>query len=423
MTRPRSTPADDCGCDDYGVSRRSILKAAGLAAMAGVTTSMFGDVLTSTVFGATEGNILVVVSLRGGADGLSMIVPHAETAYYSARPTTSIARDRLLRPDSTFGLHPAFAPLEGMWAAGQVAGLHAVGLPAPNRSHFEAMELLEDADPGSSARVGWINRMIAGLASSPDVFDGIQIGSTVTPTSLVGPAPSLATGGFDDLLLPFHEDATLAPRVSATLRSQYTAHDGPLGTAGINALALAARAGDVAGSVSAGPPSGVTYPKYSALGEALGTTAGLIRAKVGVKAVAVDAGGWDHHVDLGWRVDGTIKDLAACLAAFFTDLGPDAGRVTVVTLSEFGRRLTENGSRGVDHGYGNAVLALGAGVAGGKYYSRWPTLGTGNQVDGDLAVTTDYRSVLMEILRARFPSLDLSTVFPGVTAAPLGFMR
>ena len=156
--------------------------------------------------------------------------------------------------------------------------------------------------------------------------------------------------------MPFAKDATLAPKVSATLRSQYTAHDGPLGAVGINALALAARAGDVEGAVSAGAPSGVTYPKYSALGEALGTTAGLIRAKVGVKAVAVDAGGWDHHVDLGWRVDSTIEDLAACLAAFFTDLGPEASRVTVVTLSEFGRRLAENGSRGVDHGYGNAVL-------------------------------------------------------------------
>lgn len=425
MSSRTGPAADDCGCDDYGVSRRSILKAAGLASLAGVTTSMFGDVLTSTVFGApaTEGNILVVVSLRGGADGLSMIVPHAESAYYAARPTTAIARNSLLGADATFGLHPAFAPLKDMWARGEMAGLHAVGLPAPNRSHFEAMELLEDADPGSSARIGWINRMISGLAATPDVFDGIQIGSTVTPTSLVGPAPSLATGGFDDLLMPFHTDPTMRTRVASSLRAQYGAHDGPLGVAGTNALALATRAGEIGSAVAAGPASGVTYPKYSALGEALGTTAGLIRAKVGVKAVAVDAGGWDHHVDLGWRVDSTIKDLASCLATFFTDLGPDAGRVTVVTLSEFGRRLTENGSRGVDHGYGNAVLALGAGVAGGRFYSRWPTLGSGRQIDGDLAVTTDYRSVLMEVLRARFPALDLSAVFPGVVSAPLGFMR
>ncbi len=418
-----TVPIDDgCGCDDYGVSRRSILKAAGLAAMAGVTTSMFGDVLTSTVYGATEGNILVVVSLRGGADGLSMIVPHADPAYYAARPTTSIAYDRLLRPNATFGLHPAFAPLQDMWAAGQVAGLHAIGLPSPNRSHFEAMELLEDADAGSSARIGWINRMISGLSASPDLFDGLQIGSTVTPTSLVGPAPSLATGGFDDLQLPFHDDTVMMQRVSSSLQAQYSGHQGLLGPAGVDALTLGRRASGIASAVGAGAPSGVTYPKYSALGEALGSTAGLIRAKVGVKAVAVDAGGWDHHVDLQWRVKDSIADLAACLAAFFTDLGPDAGRVTVVTLSEFGRRLSENGSRGVDHGYGNAVLALGAGVVGG-YYARWPGLGTAKQVDGDLAMTTDYRAVLMEVLGSRFPSLDLSKVFPQVARAPLGFMR
>jgi len=413
---------DACGCDDYGVSRRSILKAAGLAALAGVTTSMIGDVLTSTVYGAGEGNILVVLSLRGGADGLSMIVPHAEKAYYAARPTTSIAASTLKVADATFGLHPAFAPLEPLWKDGKMAGLHAIGLPAPNRSHFEAMELIEDADPGSSARIGWLNRMISGLASAPDVFDGVQIGATVTPTSLVGPAASLSTSGFNDLRLPFSDNPTGQARLATILKNQYAAHPGPLGAAGTNAIALAARAGEIDDAVKAGSVSSVTYPK-SALGKALATTAGLIRARVGVKAVALDSGGWDHHVDLGWRIDSAIADLAKSLAAFFADLGPDGDRVTVVTLSEFGRRLSENGARGVDHGYGNAVFALGAGVAGGRYYSRWPTLGSGSQIDGDLAVKTDYRAVLMEILQARFPSLDLSKVFPGVKADPLGFMR
>ncbi len=412
---------DECGCDDYGVSRRSLLKAAGLASMAGVTTSLVGDVLTSTVYGAGDGNVLVVVSLRGGADGLSLLVPHAEPAYYAARPRTAIARSRLDMRDDTFGLHPAFAPLRTMWDLGQVAGLHAVGLPSPNRSHFEAMELLEDADPGSSARVGWLNRMISGLASSPDVFDGMQVGSTVTPTSLSGPVPTLATSQLGDLGLPFQNDATMRARLESGLRAQYTAHAGPLGAAGLNALALSSRAASIAGTLT-GASAGAVYPKYSPLGDALRTTAGLIKAKVGVKAVAVDSGGWDHHVDLGWRVEGCIKDLATSLAAFFVDLGTDAGRVTVVTLSEFGRRLEENGSQGVDHGYGNAVLALGAGVRGRQFYSRWPTLGEGSRVDGDLAMTTDYRSVLMEILRARFPTLDLSKVFPGVTSEPLGFM-
>ena len=415
-------PVDDCGCGDYDVSRRSLLKAAGLASMAGVATSMFGDVLTSTVFGASNANVLVVISLRGGADGLSMMVPHAEDAYYTSRPTTAIAKNKLLYADSTFGLHPSFTALGPMWLLGQVAGIHAVGLPAPNRSHFEAMETLEDADPGSSARIGWINRMVSGLAESPDVFDAMQIGDTITPTSLVGPAPTIATQAFSDLAMPFSKDPVMSQRVSDSLRAQYAARGGLIGEAGLGAITLAGRAAAISGSVNDGPLAGVLYPKYSERGAALKSTAGLIRANVGVKAVAVDAGGWDHHVDLSYRVNDTVKDLALCLAAFFLDLGLDAGRVTVVTLSEFGRRLKENGSHGVDHGYGNAVFALGAGVKGG-FYSRWPGLSAGTQVDGDLAVTTDYRSVLTEILRARFPALDTSKVFPGISYAPLGFMH
>ena len=416
------TEPDDCGCQDYGVSRRSLLKAAGLASMAGVATSMFGDVMTSTVFGAGDGNVLVVVSLRGGADGLSMVVPHAEPAYYSARPTTAVAANALLHQDATFGLHPAFVKLSPMWLLGQVAAIHAVGLPAPNRSHFEAMEFLEDADPGSAARVGWVNRMVAGLAESPDVFDGIQVGSTLTPTALLGPAPVLATGQFSDLSGPFPKDPELRSRVTTSLRAQYARYGGTIGNAGVNALTMSERAATIDSSVNDGPLAGVVYPQYSQLGEALKTTAGLIRANVGVKAVAVDAGGWDHHVDLQWRVDNSIDELAQCLAAFYLDLGLAAGRVTVVTLSEFGRRLQENGSKGVDHGYGNAVFVLGSGVNGGRYYARWPGLSAGKQVDGDLAVTTDYRSILTEILRSRFPTLDTTKVFPGISYDPLGFM-
>jgi uncharacterized protein (DUF1501 family) len=390
--------------------------------MAGVATSMFGDVLTSTVYGAGDANVLVVVSLRGGADGLSMMVPHAEAAYYSARPSTAVAASSLLHRDPTFGLHPGFAKLTPMWLLGQVAAIHAVGLPAPNRSHFDAMEVVEDADPGSSARVGWVNRMVAGLADSPDVFDGIQVGSTLTPTALLGPAPVLATAKFSDLAGPFPKDAALRTRITDSLHAQYTRYGGTIGAAGVNALTLSKRAATVDSSVNDGPLPGVVYPQYSQLGEALKTTAGLIRAKVGVKAVAVDAGGWDHHVDLKGRVNNSIGELSQCLAAFFLDLGLDAGRVTVVTLSEFGRRLQENGSKGVDHGYGNAVFVLGGGVKGGRFYSRWPSLSAGSQVDGDLAVTTDYRSVLTEILRARFPTLDTTKVFPGISYDPLGFM-
>ncbi|MET0448248.1 MAG: DUF1501 domain-containing protein [Aeromicrobium sp.] len=408
----------DDSCDDYALSRRSLLKTTGLVGMAGVVTSMFGDVLTSTVYGRSNGNVLVVLSLRGGADGMSLVVPHAEPAYYSARPTAGVAASRLLHRDATFGLHPSFQKLSGMWAAGQMAAIHAVGMPVPNRSHFEAMELVEDADPGSSARIGWLNRMVSGLAPRSEVFAGVQLGGGVVPTSLSGPFPTIATSGFDDLRTPFAGDPVMRKRIEGRLLNQYKKHGGSVGAAGVRAVALSNHSAAVG---SAGGSSSL-YPQ-SELGKALKASALLIRSGAGVKAVAVDSGGWDQHVDVTWRVSETIKDLATCLNAFFVDLGAHADRVTVVTLSEFGRRLGENGARGLDHGYGNAVLALGAGVKGGRFYSRWPGLGMGKQVDGDLAVTTDYRSVLMEILRARFPAVNTSKVFPGVRSSPFGFMR
>ncbi|GAA2082147.1 DUF1501 domain-containing protein [Aeromicrobium tamlense] len=414
------TDGHDASCADYGVTRRNLLRSAGLIGMAGVSTKMFGDVLTSTAYGATNGNILVVLSLRGGADGMSMMVPHAESAYYAARPNIAVKKGDLLRPDHTFGLHPSFKPLESLWDSGRMAAIHAVGLPTPNRSHFEAMELVEDADPGSSERIGWLNRVI-GCFTSNDVFDGIQVGSTVMPTSLIGPEPSFATSDFTSLSAPWADHASLGPRVRSVLSTMYRDAGTVIGKAGQEALALDRRTGTIAAEEKKGPQHGAVYPEHHELGRALASSAALIRAGVGVRAIAVDFGGWDHHVDISWRISRQVEQMSKSIAAFLTDLGPDASRVTIVTLSEFGRRLGQNGAAGLDHGYGNAVFAFGAGVRGG-YYANWPTLATDRRVDGDLAVTTDYRSVLAEILAARFPEVGVGTVFPGLTRTTLGFM-
>lgn len=410
----------DAFCADYGVSRRNLLKSAGLIGMAGVATSMFGDVLTSTAYGATTGNILVVLSLRGGADGLSMMVPHTEAEYYAARPNTALKIGNLIKADNQFGLHSSFKGVEGMWDAGQMAAIHAVGLPSPNRSHFEAMELVEDADPGSSERIGWLNRMI-GCFTSNDIFDGVQVGTTVMPTSLIGPEPSFATSDFKSLSAPWADNKDLGPRMRTALGAMYKDAGTVIGHAGQEALALDNRSASIAAVEKAGPLPGVVYPGGS-LGAAMASSAALIRSGVGVRAVAVDFGGWDNHVDLNWRVSNQIDVMSRCIAAFFKDLGPEASRVTLVTVSEFGRRLTQNGAAGVDHGYGNAVFAFGAGVKGG-YHANWPTLEKTKQVDGDLAVMTDYRNILAEILERRFPEVGVGTVFPGIGPTRLGFMR
>ncbi|MDO9380150.1 MAG: DUF1501 domain-containing protein [Nocardioidaceae bacterium] len=418
------TPCGDA-CGDYTMSRRSLLRNAAIAGAAGAVTSVFGDAVTQTVFGATTGpqKVLVLLSLRGGADGLSMVVPHAEAAYYTARPNTAVAKSSLIAQDDRFGLHPAFAPLQSMWTSGRMAAIQAVGLPAPNRSHFEAMELIEDADPTSSARIGWLNRMIGSLAGS-DPFEGMYLGGTQVPTSLYGPDTAVAANDLASLDLPFGNEVAKRAVLAQGLTDAYAARSDVLGRAGATAVSVADRSTNVRALGSSRPQNGAAYTG-DALGKSLGQAAAVIRAGVGARAITVDYGSWDHHEGVQYRVSSMITGLAKNLAAFFTDLGAAGDDVTVVTLSEFGRRLAQNGSYGLDHGYGNAVLALGGGVKGGQYYGRWPSLTSGGKPVDDLAVTTDFRHVLGEVLDRRFPDVSLSSVFPGsgyASSGRLGFM-
>ncbi|MBA2638570.1 MAG: DUF1501 domain-containing protein [Nocardioidaceae bacterium] len=412
--------ADDCGCTDYRVSRRSLLRGAAGFAGAAVATSLVGDVFTQTAYGnVVGGNVLVVVSLRGGADGLSLVVPHGDPAYAAARPNIGVPTSSLLAKDPMFGLHPAFAPLVPMWSAGTFGAVHAVGLPQPNRSHFAAMEEVEDADPGSAERRGWINRMV-GLMGPADPVRGMQLGGGVVPTSLYGEQPTVSLRNYKDLTLPGATGSWAAP----TRQSLSTAWDGvdnALGRGAVSALDVTQRLAPLSGTSP--PANGARYPLTS-LGQALGETARTIRADLGARLIAVDCGAWDHHTGLGTVQAGLLRnnanDLAQSLAGFFTDLGTTADRVTVLTISEFGRRVEENGGNGLDHGYGNCMLALGAGVRGGRYLAQWPGLADGNLVQGDLAVTTDYRSVLSETLVARFPEVSVPQVLPGFTPAAVG---
>jgi len=235
MTNP--TAADACGCSDYRVSRRALLRGAAAFTGAAVTTSLMGDVFTQTAFGnVAGGNVLVVVSLRGGADALSLVVPHGDQAYAAARPHIGIPTGTLLAKDSMFGLHPALAPLAPMWDAGTFGAVHAVGMPQPNRSHFAAMEEVEDADPGSAERRGWINRMV-GLMGDPDPVRGMQLGDGVVPTALYGEQPTVALTNYSSLKLPGATGSWAAP-TRQSLTSAWTGVDTgtrprcPVGTRG-----------------------------------------------------------------------------------------------------------------------------------------------------------------------------------------------
>ncbi len=432
-----ASSADGCtdSCADHTaaarLSRRRLLQGMAATSAAAVATTMFGDACREASFAAAPGgNVLVVLSLRGGVDGLGVVVPHGDPAYYTARPTIAVPRSALVAQDSMFGLHPQMRPLEWLFEAGELAAVQAVGLPAPNRSHFSAMEEVEDADPGSSTRRGWVNRMV-GLDSRNEPSEAVHLSDSVLPTLLSGPAPALAASRLSDIALVGTDDdsALWAGRRRRQLELIWGGSaPGPVH----QAYRSAVRTVDLLAPAAAArytPAPGVSYPRAwpaSDLSDAMRDTAQLIKADVGTDVVSVDFGSWDMHSDYGptgWgQMQSMTRGLATVLDAFLRDLGPLRSRVTVVTISEFGRRTRENGNRGLDHGWGNMMLVAGGGVKGGRYYGRWPGLGDGRQVDDDLQVTTDYRNVLGEIVTRRFPGRSLASVFPGLTYRPLGLM-
>jgi uncharacterized protein (DUF1501 family) len=411
---------DGACCAEYAaMSRRSLLR--GALALGGATT-MVGSAMVSasasSVVPATS--VLVVLSLRGACDGLSLVVPHADPAYYAARPSIAVPSETLLAKDGMFGLHPELEPLLPFWTAGKMAAVHATGLPVPNRSHFAAMEEVEDAAPGSSVRSGWLNRLV-GTDADANPLQGLNLAGGVPPTSLYGPQPVMSAPSVGGVAIAGDDDWDKEHRRVRALHALWDGNTSGLGRA------MESTFGAVAGfqpvrDTPEEPANGAEYPG-SDLGRALGEVARVIKGDVGVAVLTVDQGDWDMHTDIGTVEWGLLVqnagDLARSLAAFLTDLGPWADRVTVVTISEFGRRVQENASGGTDHGYGNVMFLAGAGVKGGTYYGKWP--GLSNTLDGDLLVTTDYRSVLAEIVVSRFGASPAS-VFPGFVRSPVGVM-
>ncbi|MFI5891667.1 DUF1501 domain-containing protein [Actinoplanes sp. NPDC051513] len=394
------------GCaENVSLTRRGLLGAAALTGLAGAGLS------TSLAFAdpGYTGDTLVVLSLRGGFDGLSAVAPIGDPDYYRARPAISLPKSQVIAGDGMFGLHPALAPLLPAWKAGQLAAVHAVGQGNPTRSHFAAMEAMENAAPGTSIRTGWLDRML-GATGATGPLAGVSLGHAMPARLFAGPAPAVAMSSIDKFTLAGDSDKR---PMAAALRQMYG--DGPARAADKALTAVRA--------VTAKPAA--TYPATD-LGAALRDVARLIKSKSGLVTAAVDCGDWDMHDALGTAVKGqrmydNLTDLASALAAFTADLGP-AGMagVTVLTISEFGRRVEENASRGADHGHGNAMLLLGGGVRGGKVYANWPGLSPGALIAGDLAVTTDYRSVIGEVLQSRCGFGALDAVFPGVKPSSFG---
>lgn len=413
-------------------TRRDLLR----AAVAGLAVPTWPAWLPRLAFAppqtAPRGDVLVCIFLRGAADALNIVVPHGEAQYYALRPHLAIPRpddarakaDRRVRDlDGFFGLHPALAPLLPAWAAGQLALVHACGAPDESRSHFQAMELMErGVDEPTGPASGWIGRHLAALDNgNTSPLRAIGLG-TSTPRSLRGPIPATALRSITDFHLA--GDPRAAARLRAALAALYTADD-PLDAKGRETLDLLETLDqlDPRGYV---PGNGARYPAGD-FGMALRQVAILIKAQVGLEVACLDLGGWDTHINQGGSegaLASLLHDLGTGLAALHADLQAVADKLLVVTLSEFGRRAKENGGLGTDHGHGSAMLLLGGGVVGGRVHGTWPGLAHEQLVGpGDLAVTTDYRDVLGELVARRLQNRNLPAVFPDYAPTFRGIVR
>lgn len=413
-----------------GLSRRRFLTWG--SAVGGGLMLTAGGVSGRLAFGTpndpSSGDTLVVVFLRGGADGLSLVVPFGEQAYYDRRPTIAVPPpgrpDGALDLNGFFGLHPAMASLyNGPWARGQLAVINATGWPrevTTTRSHFEAQDYWERSSTSPGVRTGWVARHLASIGAT-DTLPALGWGSSLQ-VSLRGFPGSVSTGRLNSFGLRGFPSGDL-DEVEAALGAMYATTAEPLGS---TATALLGAIDSLAGASGIPPGNGVTYPG-DGLSTSLREVAQVIRANVGLRAAALDIGGWDLHDDMGTSAAGPMAgragQVAGAITAFAEDLGPMLDEVSIVVMSEFGRTSRENGNGGTDHGRGSTMFLLGGGIRGGLY-GQWPTLDDATDPDRDLTVTTDFRTVLAEVLTQRLDNPAVDQVFPGFTPpAALGVAR
>ena len=415
-------------------TRRGLFALGALSALtlaAGQRSALGGITITPRRHGF-GGDTLVSIFLRGGVDGLSVIVPHGDDNYYKNRPVLALARpndrqtkaaDRVIDLDGYFGFHPALALLKPLHDAGQMAIVHACGSDDQTLSHFEAMATMErgvarDTGPAS----GWLARHLESAPwHNPSPLRAVALGSLL-PQSLRGATQATALSSVADLRLqsPFGGSAD---RFEQTLGTLYTRD--ALAEAGQEALSVLKTLNNLPREEKS--PAKLGYPKDE-LGEGLHQVALLMKSEVGLEAACLDHGGYDTHVVQGTSqgvLAGRLQSLAGSLSAFAADLGPERwGKTTVVVMSEFGRRVPENSGLGTDHGRAGMMLLLGGSVVGGRVHGVWPGLAP-NQLDGpgDLKVTTDYRTILAEVISRRLQNPNINAIFPGLTSAPLGIVH
>jgi uncharacterized protein (DUF1501 family) len=359
--------------------------------------------------------VLVTVFQRGAVDGLNMVVPFGDKAYYDARPSIAVARPGTpggaLDLDGFFGLHPRMAPLEPLFKRGELAIINATGSNDPTRSHFDAQDYMESGTPGlKSTRDGWLNRYLhAREHEEASAFRAVSLTQQL-PRALQGVAPALAIDQLGRFGLRAGDRGDM---MQSSFEAQYAAAaDSMLKPTGKEAFD-AVRQLQAVDLAKYTPANGAVYPN-SPYGQALKQIAQLIRADMGLEVAFAESGNWDHHANEAPQIANRLDDFAGGIAAFAQDLGDKMADVMLLTMSEFGRTVAENGARGTDHGHGNAMLLVGGDVKGGKVYGKWPGLEREQRYEGrDLAITTDFRDVFSEVLTTHMKAKDVKTVFPG----------
>ena len=407
------------------ITRRIFLRNSALAI---VGTAAIPAFLTRAAYGTaepgTKNKRLVVIFQRGAADGLNIVVPHAEPAYYAMRPTINIPRNSVIDLDGFFGLHPSISPFQPLWQQGHLAIVHAAGSPDPTRSHFDAQDFMESGTPGMKATSdGWLNRALHSLPPPKSAFRAIALGPSL-PRIISGSEPAVAVNNISDFRVG-GRNPNAAPFANTFEAMYEQSVDSVLHGTGQETLEAVKmlKSADPAHYM---PAAGANYPR-GRFGDSLKQLAHLIKANLGVQVAFADIGGWDHHVNEGntqGQIANVLRDFSQSLAAFWIDLGDLAEDTVVVTMSEFGRTARENRNRGTDHGHANVMFVMGGSVKGGKVYGKWPGLDQSQLYEGrDLAVTTDFRRVLGEAVYRHLGNKDLNTLFPGFENQPAQFLH
>src|SRR5277367_6167167 len=411
-------------------TRRAFMKG---GAMALVGTSVVPAFLQRSVLAQTnnaqaQGKKLVVIFQRGAADGLNIVVPHAESNYYQLRPTIAIPQNQLIDLDGFFGLHPAMQSFKPLFDQGHLAMVQAAGSPDTTRSHFDAQDYMESGAPGVKATPdGWLNRALQAedlhRQQSHTAFRAVALGSQV-PRTLDGKIPAVAVNRVQDFGVG-GKSANAAPISSAFEAMYANSVDTVLHGTGQETFE-AVKMLKATDPAHYQPAPGANYPN-GASGENMKQIAQLLKANLGVEAAFTDIGGWDTHQNQGGatgQLANRLTEFSTSIAAFWTDMGDEGENVIVVTMSEFGRTAEQNGTGGTDHGHANVMFVLGGSVKGGKVYGKWPGLANEQLNEGrDLTVTTDFRRVLGEAAYKTLGAKNLELVFPGAQVNPSQFLN